>query len=144
MKMRQVGTTLDEETIEAVRAYGIAAGHSGMYETYRELILEGLRSKTVRPYSTVVRQQVKEELDRFMAEMAVRLELMAADVADTIDDRMSAELETNTVATMASLRIVSDLAAVQPGEFRDAEEVRADACAGLWQVSSQLGVIGNN
>lgn len=137
-KLMQVSTKLDAETIEAVRAYSALAGHSGMFETYRELIIAGLHAKTEGSRASVVRQQVREELEVFMSGLQLRLELMAMDVADDLDARLSSQVDAVSVAASATMRIASETAAAQPGEDRSPEEIRADALSGIWEVSSRL------
>lgn len=140
MAKRQVSTTLDDETIRAAEAWGYAAGYSSMFETYRELILTGLRCKTERPHASAVRSQVKEELDVFMAKLDLRFEILADELAAAVDDASSAQSEATSLAAMAALKIVSDMAACQPGEFRTAEEVRADAAGEVWSIRTRLSL----
>lgn len=140
MARKQVSTTLDEETIKAAEAWGIAAGYSSMFETYRELILTGLRCKTEKPHASAVRAQVKEELDMFTARLDLRFEILSDELAAAVDDASSAQAEATSIAAMTALKIVSDMAACQPGEVRTADEIRADAAAEVWGIRSRLSL----
>ena len=144
MAKKQVSTALDEDTIIAAKAWATAAGYSSMFEAYRELIETGLRVKTERPHASAVRSQVKEELDIFAAKLDLRFEVLADELAAAVEVASSAQAEATSMAAMSSFKVVSEMAACQPGEDRTPEEIRDDATVGLWDISTRLALINLN
>lgn len=124
--MAQINARIDDDTFEAAQRYAASAGYGSMSELYRDLVKEGLYHRTEKPYASLVRQQVREELDAFASSIEARMLGIALDVLSSIDDSLSDRVEAVGRVSLAALIAASSAAAGIAGSA-DAEEVRLDS-----------------
>lgn len=136
-KPEKVSLYIQPDLMVELRAYGAAAGHRNLSETCRELMAEGLYAKTEGKHASAVRRAVREELDAFTAEEALRMSLLASDIAVHLENALSDRLDSIEVVSRAGLLAASEAASASDASGRTPAEVRADAVDGIWETWSE-------
>lgn len=101
-KTSAVKLRLDEDMLKAVKAYSSAAGHSGLSETLRQLIADGLMHRTEKPYASLVREQVHEEMQSFMSGIDSALSYRFDEELIALDDSLYAKMRETAVWARAA------------------------------------------
>lgn len=121
---KKINVRVDDDLYDEITRYAIARGAINQSDIYRELLAEGLLAKTEKVYASLVRQQIKEELDAFMYKIEDRLAYQALDVLDSLDCTLAAKLDTTRHTSEATLTLLSEIAAGTPEETRDAAAIK--------------------
>lgn len=106
----KVALRLDEDLFLAVSSYSAAAGHASVSETLRQLISDGLMHRTEKPYASLVREQVHEEMESFMNGIDRALSYRFDEELIALDDSLYAKMR-ETAAWARAAAVAAALAA---------------------------------
>lgn len=108
--MPKLTVNVSETLYEQIQAYAYSNRHNNSSEAIRELLTCALLQANERTYAPLIRTQVNEELNRFMASFNERLSMYVDDLLSDLDVSLGNSIDETRLASQAALFGVSLLA----------------------------------